>query len=217
MLVIGFGDSITEAKNTATEAHFLYHIQQVFHADTINAGVRGNTTDTALRRVHEDVLRHHPDVCIVQFGLNDSVMTAPRAPAVPLPEFRNNLRTIVRALKSATCNAIVCTMHPIIPGDAETYYYRRHPAEWYEPLGVQKVMDQYNQAIRDLATDTNVVLADVARHWDHYLHTGGKLNDALVSLDNSQMDDGVHLTPLGYELYTQCILAAMWEALDAMQ
>src|SRR5215203_3672451 len=65
--------------------------------NVINAGVRGNTTDHAAERFHTDVVSHHPDLVVLQFGINDSAVDVwkhPPAtqPRVSLEQYGKNLR-----------------------------------------------------------------------------------------------------------------------------
>lgn len=208
MLVVGFGDSITEAKYLPIQDHFLYRIGEAFGCKTINSGIAGDTTAKALVRLPRDVLRYRPDVCIFQFGMNDHVMKAPGTPHVRLVEFQNNLRTLADEVRAIRCNPVFCTVHPVIAGNAEQYYYRRHPEAWYRPLSVLGWIDAYNRAIRETAAETGAVLADIALHWQRRLDDGARLTSALRSLENGASDDGVHLTVQGYEWYAECLLEA---------
>ncbi|RKY23182.1 MAG: hypothetical protein DRP79_09625, partial [Planctomycetota bacterium] len=70
----------------------------------INAGVGGNTTDDALKRIDADVLDHNPDYVTIMFGVNDaSLLSFPdfrerHEPRVPLDRFERNLETIIEKI-----------------------------------------------------------------------------------------------------------------------
>ncbi|NKI21672.1 hypothetical protein HFN20_10645 [Paenibacillus dendritiformis] len=216
MRLIGWGDSITAGVFLRPEDTFLYLLSQRCRMDIVNAGVPGNTSAQGLRRIQEDVLDRHPDVCTVLFGMNDHVAIGPNRPTVPVEEFRSNLARIVRALKSNRCVPVLCTVHSIIEGSDATYYYRRHPQAWYEsPSGAQAWLDGYNEAVRQAAMTTDTRLADIAERWDRELHSGTRLADLLRTKDNSGEDDGTHPTAWGHRIYADCIgeqLVAITEA-----
>ncbi|MBD2865252.1 SGNH/GDSL hydrolase family protein [Paenibacillus oceani] len=206
MKLAAFGDSITAGQYVAEQETYLYKLQVRFGCETINAGVPGNTTAQGLARFERDVLAHRHDVCIVAFGMNDHVHTAPGTAKVPPEAYRDNLITIIERLKALRVIPVLCTMNPIVEGDAGRYYYRRHPQEWYtNPEGAQAWIDSYNRIVREVAASLEVPLADVAGRWERYLAQGGSLGDLLRTEENSGTDDGVHPTPAGLDLFAECI------------
>jgi lysophospholipase L1-like esterase len=204
--IIGFGDSITAGGNVREEDKFLSRIAAAFGCKTMNAGVSGGTSAQGVKRLEQDVLGHKPDICIVAFGMNDHVHVASGRPRVPLPEFRQNLTYLCDCMKSVGIVPILCTVHPIIEGDENSYYYKRHPQEWYmNPAGAQAWIDMYNREIREVAHTAAASLADIALHWQRELDRGGQLADLLGTIDNSGKDDGVHPTAAGQKLYADCL------------
>jgi acyl-CoA thioesterase I len=217
MLVVGFGDSITAGVFLSTQDTFLYKVGLKYGLDVYNAGVPGNTTSQAMVRMQADVLDRHPDICIVEFGMNDHVAKAVDQRAVDPATFEANLRQMITNLQTIKCIPILCTISPIIEGNANEYYYNRHPQEWYlTPPGAQAWIDQYSQIVRDVAADMNVRLADVAAKFADHLQQGGTLigmDGVLRNLDNAGADDGVHPTPSGHDLY----LSAIVEQIDTIK
>ncbi|CAH8769131.1 SGNH/GDSL hydrolase family protein [Paenibacillus dendritiformis] len=214
MRLIGLGDSVTAGVFLRPEDTFLYLLGQGYRMDIVNAGVPGNTSAQGLGRMKEDVLARSPDVCTVLFGMNDHVAVGPNRPTVPVNEFRSNLERIVQALSSNRCVPILCTVHSIIEGTDASYYYHRHPQAWYEsPSGAQAWIDQYNEAVRQVAIKTNTRLADAAARWECELHSGTRLADLLRTKENSGEDDGTHPTAWGHRIYADCIADHLAELL----
>jgi lysophospholipase L1-like esterase len=73
----------------------------------VNAGISGNTTRDALKRLDRDVLAHRPHVVTVMFGLNDMVR-------VPPDEFRANLATIIRKCRAVGAEVLLCTPNSVL-------------------------------------------------------------------------------------------------------
>lgn len=209
MLVVGFGDSITAGVFLSTEDTFFYKLSLKYGFDIYNAGVAGNTTSQAMARMQADVMDRSPNICIIEFGMNDHVATEIDKQAVNKATFEANLKMMINNLLEIKCVPILCTISPIIEGNADEYYYNRHPQDWYRtPLGAQAWIDQYSQIIRDVAAEMNVRLADVAAKFADHLEHGGTLtgkNGVLRNLDNADADDGVHPTPGGHDLYFSAI------------
>ena len=73
----------------------------------INAGVSGNSTQDALKRLQKDVLDHKPDLVTVMFGLNDMVR-------VPVADYQANLKSIVEQCRGVGAEVLLCTPNTII-------------------------------------------------------------------------------------------------------
>ncbi|MCR8643566.1 SGNH/GDSL hydrolase family protein [Paenibacillus sp. N1-5-1-14] len=209
MHIIGFGDSITSGVYLAEEDTYLYKLKQQFGGTTTNAGVPGNNTNQGLARIQTDVISHQPDITIIAFGMNDHYATAVDTHLVDPSTYKSNLTEMVNQLRAHACTPILCTISPIIVGDASQYYYNRHPEAWYQhPLGAQAWIDAYSGIVREVAAELNVVLADIAEHFANALADGETLTGPqglIRNLDNAGTDDGVHPTAKGNDLYAECI------------
>lgn len=216
MRLIGFGDSITAGVFLKEEETFLYKIGVKYGLDTINAGVPGQTSSEAMARMQEEVLDLQPDICIIEFGMNDHMAVSSNVHKVDPAVFEMNLKTMINRLYDINCIPILCTISPIIEGSDDAYYYSRHPQEWYQsPYGAQAWINQYSQIIREVAAEENVRLADVSERFNEYLSNGGALDGpegVLLNLDNAGSADGVHPTAVGQDLYA----AAIAEQLDTI-
>ncbi|RKN80459.1 SGNH/GDSL hydrolase family protein [Paenibacillus ginsengarvi] len=206
MKLAAFGDSITAGQYLQESDTYLHLLSARFGLEPINAGVPGNTIGQGLARFEQDVLAKRPDICIVAFGMNDHVNTAPEQAKTPLAEFRAKLASVVERLRAEGIAPLLCTISPIIEGDREAYYYNRHPEEWYRnPDGAQAWIDMYSEQIRDVAAAYEVPLADISLRWQRYVDEGGSLRDALRTTENSGVADGVHPTAEGQRLFAECI------------
>ena len=98
-MLVCFGDSLTAGAGIDPDQAYPARLQTLLNREgynykVVNAGVSGNTTKDGLDRVSE-VLRHHPDVVVVEFGGNDGLRGLSTAQA------QRNLDSIVRQLKAA--------------------------------------------------------------------------------------------------------------------
>lgn len=109
-------------------------------------GYEASAKPSALERYRTDVIELRPDLFILCYGLNDM-----RA-AMPIPDFREDMATIIRDVQKACSPTIVLT----------TVYYM---TGWksYPPFdrGSVELTLQYNEAIRGLAEEFDCILADV--------------------------------------------------------
>jgi lysophospholipase L1-like esterase len=101
---------------------------------------------SALERYQKDVIELKPDLFILCYGLNDM-----RA-AMPIPDFREDMATIIRDVQKACSPVTVLT----------TIYYMTGWKSWppYDKGSVELTL-RYNDCIRGLAAEFDCILADV--------------------------------------------------------
>jgi lysophospholipase L1-like esterase len=181
-VIIAFGDSLT------AEGVYIKNLNNQFGINIINAGVGGNNTVEGKARFQKDVLSKNPDTVIICFGMNDSAKDM--AKYVEIEAFKNNLRYFIKTLKDRGVNVILANSTYI----EESEYYTRHNKTVFEPYGgAAAFVDLYCQAVREVAAEQKVPLADVRKACDAYT-------------DRTKITtDGVHCTQLGYSLYSKLI------------
>ena len=158
----------------------------------VNAGVGGNTSREGLARIEPDVLRHQPDMVLVQFGGNDA--TPDRDRHVHLVEYAANLAAIRAHLQPlAGCAMVLVTFPPVI--DA-----RHSWRETFAAVGGQDAfVEAYRCVTRDYARQHRLDLFDL---------------DAVIRADPDSfvLPDGVHLSPAGNRAAAAALvpLVARW-------
>ena len=161
-----------------------------------NAGVSGDTTGDALRRMFHAVERHHPDAVYVQFGLNDaSFWFRPVGqPLIEAAAYLANMGEIIqRSFRSGARTVFLATNHPVgsalgIPGEE---LYRRN-------------VQDYNAALRStFRSMRGLVLIDMERH----------VRAAFASPDAILSPDGVHLNSTGNTFYCTTIGKTVFRSL----
>ena len=188
--VIAFGDSITaggEASSVALQypSRYVDHLRRRFpHADITleNGSTGGDNTVQGLARLEEKVLSRQPDLVLVAFGMNDH--NRPGVGGVTVPDFRENLKTIVARIR-ATTGADVILLSAFPP----------HP-DWH--YGTHR-MEQYARATKEAATESGVAYADVFAVWQIVLER--KDPSSLIANNINHPND------FGHWLYLQALLA----------
>jgi len=185
----------------------------------INSGMNRSTTRASLKFIDDDVLKHHPDLVLVMFGVNDQQIPdggKPDGYAVPPAEYERNLTEMVTCIQATGIKVVLMTNRPLIQGPGRpraSFYLDRHGdrgALYSLPGKVKGSIRLYNDIVRRVAADTGVYLVDL---WQAVVDAAGSDGDADVfklGLDRpGNMLDGVHLGPGGAKFYTQTILNAM--------
>jgi hypothetical protein len=105
----------------------------------INAGISGHTTAEGLTRLEQDVLKHHPTLVTISFGLND--MTR-----VPPEQFRTNLEQLIDRCRAEQSLVVLCTPNAVINTDGRPISRLREYCEIIRDVGQKKtvaVCDQF--------------------------------------------------------------------------
>ncbi|MBL8216985.1 MAG: hypothetical protein JNK87_40070 [Bryobacterales bacterium] len=200
--IVCFGDSTTAPREGVVP--YCEQIRAVGR-ETVNRGVRGNTTEHGRERFAADVLAVKPDVVILQFGINDSTVDVWKSPPaksarVTVARFRENLTYFVESLKSAGARVVLMTFNPLAWTEKMTAMYGKAPYQPGEPMGFNAGREPYLQAIREVARQQGVVLVDVDAAFREYAATAGQsLNDLLL--------DGIHPNTRGHEVVARLLSA----------
>jgi lysophospholipase L1-like esterase len=158
-LIICHGDSITAGSNLADKEKYPGVLNTLVPGVRVtNTGIGGNTSSQGLARFEKDVLRHHPDLVILLFGTNDSVLRSSGKYRVPVEKYRENLRQMVLRCRKANAEVVLCTLLPIIPEP----YFTRHPKEFYDAEGgLEKILLRYRAAAMDVGRELKVPVVDL--------------------------------------------------------
>jgi lysophospholipase L1-like esterase len=70
-IIICFGDSLTFGYGAGSGMDYPSQLARMIHKPVINAGISGDTTAWALRRLQRDVLSKTPDIVLITLGGND--------------------------------------------------------------------------------------------------------------------------------------------------
>ena len=210
LTIVAFGDSITEAGHQKPDDRWPELVRLALQKHftgigikVVNSGVGGNTSREGLARFDRDVLPHHPQFVLFEFG-NDQ--TSEPARHVPVAEFRQNLELILtRVAEECGAIAIPMTFPPIIDSctpHSQTPFY-------VQQGGPDKSQNLYREATRQLALARTCPLVDI---------------DSTLRQDIEQqgtgsciLPDGVHLTAHGNELVAAAVLNVLLPLIETVQ
>ena len=117
--IVAFGDSLTSGYGARDGQDYPSVLSARIGTTIINAGVNGDTTESALQRVESDVLPEEPRIVIVGLGGNDALR------GVPIAETEANLRSIISTIQDAGAMVILLGYRfPTMRGDYEGMYER---------------------------------------------------------------------------------------------
>lgn len=121
--IVCFGDSLTFGAGASEGRDYPSVLEGLTGVEVINAGVPGNTTEDALKRVDEDVLVYEPDVVLITLGGNDLKNRVGESTA------RANLTTIIQLIQISGAMVIL--------GGIEIPLYGKGFADMYQSVGEQ--------------------------------------------------------------------------------
>lgn len=206
--VVFFGDSICYGEKVSPHKTFVVRLSEEvekefggrFYVD--NPSVSGNTTRMALERMPQAVQKLGLSLMVLQFGLNDCNFweTDRGLPRVSPEAFRCNLHEIIdRARNFGAVKIILNTNHPTSRTKNFDYCQRR-----YEDGNLA-----YNEIIRRVAGERDdCVLVDMEMSFREYLDS-----DQSLRLEDLLLDDQLHLSCIGHEVYFRTLKPVLMEEL----
>ncbi len=205
--IVAFGDS-----TTATRGQLNIYAKRLAAAPTlqpidlkiINAGVGGNNTSLASKRFDRDVLRHHADVVIIQFGINDAAVDVWRTPPATLPrislkQFEENLKHFITAAQSQGAQVILMTPNPMRWTVRLKTLYGKAPYAVNEPNGFNRLLVKYAASVRKLANAHQVPLVDIYQVFQDYNKQPNQSIDTLLL-------DGMHPNDRGHQIIAKLLV-----------
>ena len=106
--IIAFGDSLVEGVGASPEHNFVSVLSQRLRTPIINAGVSGDTTETALIRFEKDVLGLNPKIVILLLGGNDGLRK------LPIEDMFSRLRVMIDRTHEAGAAVLLVGVSPKI-------------------------------------------------------------------------------------------------------
>ncbi len=123
--IVAFGDSLTSGYGVAPDKAYPSQLERRLRASgypwqVINAGISGETSGEALRRV-PSVLGLRPDIVVLETGLNDA-MTG-RDPRI----IRRNIEEIVRILQKNRVTVVLAGMRTLDESERDPAFEKLYP------------------------------------------------------------------------------------------
>jgi lysophospholipase L1-like esterase len=166
-------------------------------AVVVSSKPNGEDTANVLRNLDEWVLREKPDVVHINAGLHD-LKRKDKVHQVPLPDYENNLKTIVERIRKGTkARIIFATTTPILD---DLHAQRKAGFDRFE-ADVQR----YNLAARLVMKEAGVPINDL-----HELVDGGGKETLLGG-------DGTHYTREGYEMLAAAVTESILRTLAQLE
>jgi len=173
----------------------------------INSGVSGDTTHDARFRFDRDVMQHHPDLTIIQFGVNDQVIRQDIGliePNVSLTRYVYNVLFFIQRLRRQGSKIILMTPGLIRWKDHLLDKFFRAPYDIHDPFGMNRSLIFYVEKIREIAKTEDIPLVDIYEEEKRFDHQEGQSIDDLLP-------DGIHPNTSGHRLIADKITEKIME------
>ena len=164
----------------------------------IGAGVGGHKVSNCQKRLKADVLDKKPTVVFIYIGINDvwhwthpKVVARGKKGTTP-EDFESGLRDMIGQIKDVGARVILCT--PTVIGEKS---HGENPED--------KMLDQYSDISRKVATDTGSQLLDLRKSFIEYL----KENNLKNADQKILTVDRVHMNEDGNRLLSKLVLDAL--------
>lgn len=150
----------------------------------VKAGVGGDDSAGALKRIDKDVLAHKPDAVVIMFGVNDENRRG-NGNSVPVPAYKKNLEALVDKARAAGCEPILMTTSMKNRG-------------WSSCVGN---LHEYAAAAREVGKDKKVCVVDNFKSWEDAPKRGYNYMVLLGTCLNHPVD-------LGHQIFFDNLKAA---------
>ena len=117
--IVCFGDSLTFGAGASPEESYPAVLGGLLGRETLNRGRNGETSETALERLDEDVLRQAPSVVIITLGGNDMLRR------VPIETTVHSLREVFERSIAAGAMVVYLPIHPPFVSDERMDHVRQ--------------------------------------------------------------------------------------------
>jgi lysophospholipase L1-like esterase len=151
--IVGFGNSLTYGY-LVNKGYIDFLKEKLKHIEIINAGIPGDTALEGLRRIRYSVLKHHPGITIVEFGVNDAFV------GYSVKEFEENYLNILKQIPN---KKII-----MIPHRLKTVF------DW-------KIVKPFYDKLREIADKNKLPVIDVSKF---QLDSSQLLSDGLHPNEN---------------------------------
>lgn len=186
-LIVCIGDSITEQnRHTRGTLNYVGRLHEKLietygrNMFVFNTGISGQSAAYMLDRLESDALRFRPDLVTVMTGMNDAALGAANIPA-----FRQQLLSIVGAIRGSGGEALLLTQNAIDP-------------EASEKARLRSSYPQYIDAIRGVAASARVPLCDICKEWERQI--GNRSAEHL-----QMMSDAIHPNERGHRFMARVL------------
>ncbi|HNQ50025.1 MAG TPA: GDSL-type esterase/lipase family protein [Candidatus Omnitrophota bacterium] len=88
--IVCFGDSLTQGFGAGPKSSYPAYLSKLTSIPVVNAGIEGDTSEGALKRIRPDVLDREPLLVVVEFGANDFLTK------IALEDTRRNIESIIQ-------------------------------------------------------------------------------------------------------------------------
>lgn len=188
--IIFFGDSITQAG--VKPGGYIDLIKKELDPikyEVIGAGIGGNKVYDLYLRMEDDVLNRKPDLVVIYIGVNDVWHKLSSKTGTDYDKFIKFYQALINKIQQNGAKIVVCT--PAVIGE------KKNGAN-----EMDKELDKYSGAIRELATKNKLPLVDLRELFTGY-DMANNPDDLAKGILTS---DGVHLNDKGNRAVAEALL-----------
>lgn len=202
--VLFFGDSIFHGGQVHADVLLFYATRYPDQPiSMVNAGVAGDMTQHAVRRIAWDVEAYHPTTVVMMFGMNDVGRwlygEGNDSPAVlqqrsnMMQAHENGLDQLLDDLKAMDAKVILCTPTP---------YDQTSTSQQGNAVGVDDALARVADHARKVAKARDLGLVDFHRPMNRVTRAQQGKDPAFTMMDSAR----IHPTALGHQLMTYILL-----------
>lgn len=151
-VIVAFGDSLTYGTGADPQTAYPAVLSTLIGRPIANAGVPGETTSEAIKRLPDVLKQHEPKLVLLCLGGNDMLRQQP--PAL----IAENLRTLIRATQASGASVVLIGVpEPKLFGDAPAFY-----ADLADELKLPYEGEVFNEVLKNSSLKSDPIHANAA-------------------------------------------------------
>jgi len=158
----------------------------------VNKGRSGDSSFEMIPRIQEDIIQENPDLVFLSIGMNDMINLEK---FVDYQTFEKNYQRIIEELLDRPFKVVLLNLVPVDTMAVKVWYKE---SLFHEKP--QEKIKRANAVIQKLATRNGLSMIDLYSTFVAENNSGEHAGKLIMNKRNSGIDDGVHLTPTGYQL-----------------
>jgi len=217
--VICIGDSNTFGWNNKYQLSYPFLLEnnlksQGVEVKVINCGIGGDTISDAIKRLKRDVLFFKPDFTIINFGVNDARLFKIKrnnkikiksnsiyllnndcySIKTDMENFRYLFEKVIKILQKSNIKVVLTGLYKVNKIKTDSFYNGEK-----ELIDTQnKVFEEYNNCIKDVALKNNILFLDLWNNLNNY-----------EKIKNCLQNDGFHIGIEGHKLIADNLSGAI--------
>jgi len=153
----------------------------------VNSGISGDNIVNGLSRFDKDILSYNPDLVVISYGLNDSLLNI-------LPQYKETLEKMIQILQEKDIEVLFLTQNAMCTKVSDNIKEPklRELAALCADIQNSGKLTRYYDAAKEICKQYGVAVCDLHKEWLMYIEEGIDITDAFLANYLNHPDRNYH-------------------------